>query len=121
TFFPSQLRSTDSRTIRMLTGSREISPIPCSSSAGNEKNSPSRPLPASNFLSVLNSSFMQWWSCRNDKGSFQLRQFCFNFFEIWQLPRVVIGLRVLNHAISIDDERRALGHAAHAEIHLWQE
>ena len=28
---------------------------------------------------------------------------------------------VLNHAISIDDERRALGHAAHPEIHLRQE
>src|SRR6266446_6394354 len=59
TFFPSQLRSTDSRTIRMLTGNREIFPIPCSSSAGSEKRNPSRSLPASNFLSVLNSSCIQ--------------------------------------------------------------
>ncbi len=36
TFFPSQLRSTDSSTIRMLTGNREIFPMPCSSSAGSE-------------------------------------------------------------------------------------
>src|SRR4030095_14146513 len=58
TFFPSQFRRTDSRTIRMLTGNREILPTPCSSSAGNEKRIPSRPLPASNFLSVLNSSII---------------------------------------------------------------
>ena len=42
----------------MLTGNREILPISCSSRAGNEKKSPSRPLPASNVFSVLNSSFM---------------------------------------------------------------
>ena len=35
-FLPSQLRSTDSRTMRMLTGKREIGPMPCSSSAGSE-------------------------------------------------------------------------------------
>ena len=36
TFFPSQLRSTDSRTMRMLTGNREILPSPFSSKAGKE-------------------------------------------------------------------------------------
>src|SRR5882724_210263 len=143
TFFPSQLRNTDSRTIRMLTGNREILPMPCSSSAGNEKKSASRPLPASNFLSVLNSSFMKWLSCRaksrhlwfslqkvsrelldsarNDKGSFQLRQLRFDLLEIWQLPRVVITLGVLDHPVLVDDERRALRHATHSEIHLRQE
>src|SRR5215831_17180685 len=143
TFFPSQLRSTDSRTIRMLTGNREIFPISCSSSAGNEKKSPSRPLPASNFFSVLNSSFMQLLSCRsksrhlwllssediqrfldsarNDRGSFQFFELRLDPVEIWQLPGVIVALRVLNHAISIDDERRALGHAGHSEIHLRQE
>src|SRR5215813_4805810 len=143
TFFPSQLRSTDSSTIRMLTGNREILPTSCSSSAGNEKKSPSRPLPASNVLSVLNSSVMQWLSCRakarhlwllssegverfldsarNDKGSFQLRQLRSDLLKIWQLPRVVIALGILNDAISINDERRTFRHAAHAEIHLRQE
>src|SRR6267154_1051200 len=143
TFFPSQLRNTDSRTIRMLTGNREILPMPCSSSAGNEKKSASRPLPASNFLSVLNSSFMKWLSCRakprhlwfslqkvsrelldsarNDRGSFQLRQLRFDLVEIWQLPRVVIALGELDHPVLVDDERRALGDAAHPEIHLRQE
>ena len=38
TFFPSQLRNTDSSTIRILTGNREILPMPCSSSAGNENS-----------------------------------------------------------------------------------
>ena len=36
TRFPSQLRSTDSSTMRMLTGRREIGPTPLSSSAGRE-------------------------------------------------------------------------------------
>jgi len=36
TFLPSQFRSTDSRTIRMLIGRREIGPIPCFSRAGSE-------------------------------------------------------------------------------------
>src|SRR5205814_9817935 len=58
TFLSSQFRRTDSKTIRMLTGNREILPMPCSSSAGSEKKNPSRPLPASNFLSALNSSFI---------------------------------------------------------------
>jgi hypothetical protein len=57
TFFSSQFRSTDSSTIRMLTGNREILPTPCFSNAGNEYRNPSRPLPASNFCSVLNASF----------------------------------------------------------------
>src|SRR5262249_21439058 len=142
TFFPSQLRSTDSRTMRMLTGNREILPIPCSSRAGNEKKDSSRPLPASNFLSALNSSFIESLSCRakprhlwpfssehirrfldfarNDRGSFQLFQLDFDLLEIRQLPRIVIALGVLDYAVLIDDERRALGHAAHSEIHLWQ-
>ena len=38
TFLPSQLRSTDSSTMRMLTGRREIGPTPCFSSAGSEWN-----------------------------------------------------------------------------------
>src|SRR6266568_7846540 len=141
TFFPSQLRSTASRTIRILTGNREIFPIPCSSSAGNEKKSPSRPLPASNFFSALNSSFMiyhmattkdaktrvfQIFEGRCELGvlgasSFQFFQLRLDFLEIWQLSRVVIALGVLDHPVLVDDERRALGHAAHAEIHLRQE
>src|SRR5207249_64179 len=143
TFLSSQFRRTDSRTIRMLTGNREILPMPCSSSAGNEKKSASRPLPASNFLSVLNSSFMKWLSCRaksrhlwfslqkvsrelldsarNDRGSFQLRQFRFDLLEIRQLPGVVITLGVLDHPVLVDDERRALRHATHSEVHLRQE
>ena len=32
--------------------------MPCASSAGSECKNPSRPLPASNFFSVLNSSLM---------------------------------------------------------------
>ena len=58
TFLPSQLRNTDSSTMRMLTGNREILPRPCSSRAGNECKNPSRPFPASNFFRVLNSSFI---------------------------------------------------------------
>src|SRR5206468_3021745 len=143
TFFPSQLRSTDSRTIRMLTGNREILPTPCSSNAGSEKKNPSRSLPASNFLSVLNSSFMQLLSCRaksrlrrllssegiqrfldsarNDRGSLQFFQFRFDLLEIWQLPGIIVALCVLDHAIFIDDKCSTLGHAAHPEIHLRQE
>ena len=34
TFLPSQLRRTDSSTMRMLCGSREIGPIPVSSNLG---------------------------------------------------------------------------------------
>src|SRR6266480_3345787 len=114
TFFPSQLRNTDSRTIRMLIGNRETLPISCSSRAGNEKRSPSRPLPASNVLSVLNSSVMQSLSC-------QLGQLSFDLVEIWQLPRVVIGLGELEYPFLVNDERSTLGHAAHPEIHLRQE
>ena len=36
TFLPSQLRRTDSSTIRILTGRRDIFPSPFSSSAGKE-------------------------------------------------------------------------------------
>ena len=36
TFLPSTLRRTDSSTMRMLTGSREILPTPAASSAGSE-------------------------------------------------------------------------------------
>src|SRR5438046_10763352 len=46
--------------MRILTGRREILPTPCSSNAGRECKYPSRPLPASNFCSVLNSSFIQF-------------------------------------------------------------
>src|SRR5512132_401008 len=135
TFFPSQLRNTDSRTIRMLTGNREILPMPCSSSAGSEKKNPSRPLPASNFLSVLNSSVMfaprrtrrpgnqdlqeppcSSWSFVIQRKSFQFFQFRLDLLEVRQLPRVVVALRVLNHAIFIDDESGAFRHAAHSEI-----
>src|ERR1044071_3545853 len=143
TFFPSQLRNTASRTIRRLTGNREILPIPCSSNTGNENKNPSRPLPASNFLSVLNSSFIELLSCRAKsrhlwllfswnlrdsstapgmtQGSFQFTQPLFDLLEIRQLARVIIALRVLDHAVLIDNERGALGHAAHSEIHLRQE
>src|SRR4029453_5209998 len=141
TFFPSQLRSTDSSTIRMLTGNREILPISCSSRAGSEKNNPSRPLPASNFLSVLNSSVMvhlttatkdmkakqfQNFQNRSDlcvlcARSFQFFQFRFDLLEIWQLPRVVITLGELNPPVLGDDERRAFRHASHAKVHLRQE
>src|SRR5437016_5839554 len=64
TFLSSQLRNTDSRTIRMLTGNREILPMLCSSSAGSEQKNPSRPLPASKFLSALNSSFILVYTSR---------------------------------------------------------
>src|SRR6184192_3572204 len=143
TFFPSQLRSTDSRTIRMLTGNREIFPIPCSSSAGSENRKPSRPWPASNFLSALNSSRIQLLvmssevetspatffrnierfldSARNDKGSFQFRKFGLDPIEIRQLPCVVVALCILDHAVLIDDERRSFRHAAHSKVHLRQE
>src|SRR5215468_9060691 len=36
TFWPSQLRSTDSSTMRTLTGNFEIGPTPCFSSSGSE-------------------------------------------------------------------------------------
>ena len=36
TFLPSQLRSTDSSTMRMVTGSFETGPTPCFSSSGRE-------------------------------------------------------------------------------------
>src|ERR1700736_875124 len=139
TFFPSQLRSTDSSTIRMLTGSREILPTPCSSRTGNECRNPSRPFPASNFVSVFNSSFMisRTTSTKDTKehklsmrrcdrcvlcaSSFQLRQFRFNFVEVRQLFRVIIALGVLNDAALIDDKCSALGHSAHPEIQLRQE
>src|SRR5262245_15389800 len=143
TFSPSQLRSTDSRTIRMLTGNREILPMPCSSSVGSEKKNASRPSPASNFFSVLNWSFIELLSCRakprhlwllsskdihrfldsarNDRGSFQFFELGSDLLEIWQLPRVVIALGVLNYAILIHNERRALRYSAHSEIHLRQE
>src|ERR1041384_6482197 len=123
TFSPSQLRSTDSRTIRMLTGKREMLLIPCSSSAGREKKSPSRPLPASNVFKVLNSSF----SISHTKSikdttalqvdcepvsvvalvrSFQFTQLLFNLLEIGQLPRVIVAFGVLDHATLIDNEGR---------------
>src|SRR5437762_12802 len=127
TFFPSQFRSTDSSTIRMLTGNREIGPTPCSSSAGKENNKPSRPFPASNFFSVLNSSFifLSQRTQRNTKGlilcdlcglrvrSFQLRQLRFDLVEMGQLAGVVIAFGVLDYAVAIDDESGALRHAAH--------
>src|ERR1043166_5156258 len=124
TFLPSQLRNTDSSTIRMLTGSREIFPIPCSSSAGSEYRKPSRPFPASNFLSVLKSSFIfeprRTRSSRRrtnvktfvlfvsfvvNRKSFQLRQFRFDFIEVRQLAGVVAAFGVLNDSILVDDER----------------
>lgn len=71
TFFPSQLRSTDSSTIRMLIGNREILPIPSSSRCGNEKKRPSRPLPASNVFSVLNSSFILSSVIRAKRSAFE--------------------------------------------------
>src|SRR5438270_1127273 len=134
TFFPSQFRRTDSSTIRMLIGSREIGPTPCSSSAGNEKSDPARPFPASNFFSVLNSSFifLSQRTQRNTKGlilcdlcglrvrSFQLRQLRFDLVEIRQRLRVVVAFRILDHAVAIDDEGRTFRHAAHSEIDLRQ-
>src|SRR2546423_10752175 len=135
TFFPSQFRSTDSSTIRTLTGNREIGPTPCSSSAGKENSEPSRPFPASNFLSVLNSSFifLSQRTQRNTKGlilcdlcglcvrSFQFRQLRFDLVEIRQLLRVVVAPGVLDHAVTVNDEGGAFRHAAHPEIYLRQE
>src|SRR5437764_8351906 len=132
TFFPSQFRRTDSSTIRMLTGSREIGPTPCSSRAGNEKSDPPRPFPASNSFNVSNSSFifLSQRTQRNTKGlilcdlcglrvrSFQLRQLRFDLVEIRQRLRVVVALRVLDHPIAIDDECRSFRHAAHPKIYL---
>src|SRR5262245_35051921 len=51
----------------------------------------------------------------------QFSQLSFDLLEIWQLPRVVIALGVLDHPVLIDDERRTFRHAAHPKIHLWQE
>src|SRR5262245_42361138 len=53
---PSQLRSTDSSTMRMLTGKREIGPTPASSSFGSEKKLPDLPAPASKLSSVWRGS-----------------------------------------------------------------
>ena len=50
TFLPSQFRSTDSSTMRMLCGSRETGPTPAASSAGKLWNCPVRPWPASKVL-----------------------------------------------------------------------
>ena len=58
TFFPSQLRSTDSRTMRMLTGSFEIGPTPASSRAGREWSWPVFPFPRSKERRVLNGVVM---------------------------------------------------------------
>src|SRR5262245_8079460 len=130
TFSPSQLRSTDSSTIRMLTGNREIFPIPCSSRAGKKKKNPSRPLPASNFLSVLNSSFsMSHTKSRRPRRhysskvnlasvvavvrSFQFSQRRFDLLKIWHLPRVVVTLCVLDYAVLIHDECGSFRHATH--------
>src|SRR5262245_19453694 len=51
----------------------------------------------------------------------QFSQLSFDLLEIWQLPRVVIALGVLDHPVLIDDERRTFRHAAHPEIDLRQE
>src|ERR1043166_6420185 len=139
-FFPSQLRKTDSSTIRILTGSREIFPISCSSNAGNEYSQPSSPLPASNFFSVLNSSVIPNEAKRNrgipwqyprccsgvsrlrstGQWSFQLREFRFDLIEVRQLAGVVIAFGVLDQAVLIDDECGAFRHARHAEVFLRQ-
>src|ERR1041385_6660538 len=112
TFFPSQFRRTDSKTMRMLTGKRETGPTPCSSSAGRKCRNDSCPFPASNFFSVLNSLGIL--------GSLELGEPGFDFVEIGQLARVVVHFRVLNDAVAIDEEGRALGHAGEAEIELGQ-
>src|SRR3954451_13940799 len=57
TRFPSQLRRTDSNTIRIETGSREIRPNPAFSSAGREKNEPCLPFPKSNVCRVPENLF----------------------------------------------------------------
>src|ERR1700731_260999 len=114
TFCPSQLRRTDSRTMRMLIGNREIFPTPCFSKAGKECKNALRPLPASNEVSVLNSSFISL--CK----SFQLGQLGFDFVEVRECTGVVITLSILNHALAIDDENGSLRHTAHPEIHLRQ-
>src|ERR1051325_9871667 len=136
-FFPSQFRKTDSNTIRMLTGNREIFPIPCSSKAGSEYKNPSCPAPAWNFVSVLNSSFMNSRAkdrkaaelrsrrfrcevCALCVSSFQFRQLCFDLVEIRQLFGVVVALGILNHAVLVDDEGRTFRHSGHAEINLGQ-
>src|SRR5205814_3645208 len=103
----------------MLTGKREIFPTPCSSSAGSEHRNPSRPCPASNFVSVLNSSFIicRTMSTKDTKehrilrrrcdrcvlcaSSFQLCEFGFDLVEVGQLLRIVVALRVLDHAVLI--------------------
>ena len=58
TFLPSQLRSTDSSTMRMLTGRREIGPMPCFSSAGSEWKNTFAAVSGIEFWRVLNSLFM---------------------------------------------------------------
>src|SRR5438477_585476 len=118
--------------------------------AGSENKNPSRPLPASNFFRVLNSSFIfdghpertrrishrivgspdlvcvirsstvRFVALLGMTNSFQLRKFGFDLVEIGQLLRVVVALGVLDHATSIDDERGTLWHTAHSEIDLRQ-
>ena len=52
TFFPSQFRKTDSSTMRMECGSREIGPTPAASNAGRLWNEPVRPSPRSRVWRV---------------------------------------------------------------------
>src|SRR4029077_8498178 len=90
TFFPSQLRKTDSSTMRILIGNREILRATCSSSAGTQYRNPSRQLPASNFFSVLNSSFISknteriWKPGGQEKANPDLK--CFLFFLVSWIP-----------------------------------
>jgi hypothetical protein len=55
-FLPSQLRNTDSSTIRIETGSRDMDPTPARSSAGKEWSLPVLPEDIGNAWSVSNES-----------------------------------------------------------------
>src|SRR5258706_150012 len=52
-FLPSTLRRTDSRTMRIETGSFDTLPTPAASSLGSEENCPRRPSPRSRESRVL--------------------------------------------------------------------
>src|SRR5206468_11248139 len=53
-------------------------------------------------------------------GLFQFRQLSLDVVEIGQLPGVIVALRILDHAVLIDNECRRLWHTALSEVQLRQ-
>jgi hypothetical protein len=64
TRLPSQLRSTDSSTSRIETGSRDTAPTPACSKRGSAWSQPCWPLPKSNLCRVSNKSFASFINYR---------------------------------------------------------